>query len=118
MAFKPVPPTKIFVHWLGFLYFRGTRQLANQQICIYDDVYCFDTDFLLCYARYQIISNVDRFGTIISGSDTEPSWFIALAISSGLIMHVPYVVQHEIIPCTVEDNPETIVLDCWKAVYR
>ena len=67
-------------------------------------------------SRYQIVRNVDTFGTVVSGGDTRPTWYIICAIFSGLLMHVPYVLQYEILPCRGEKD--YIILNCWRATPR
>lgn len=51
---------------------------------------------------------------IVTGSDIKPKYLIILAIFSGLVLHIPYNFQFEIIPCE-EDSRNFFVINCWRA---
>lgn len=71
---------------------------------------------MMTLVRFQIINNVDQFGKMIPGSDSKPHWFISAAILIPFMMHAPYFIQYEVIPCGAGESH--VFLDCWNVTQR
>jgi hypothetical protein len=80
------------------------------------------SDFIvvvMTIVRFKILNKVDQCGSIIAGSDTKPHWLIVLAIISSLLMHIPYLFQFYIVPCSEGFNNGNFTnIHCWRATTR
>ena len=107
--------------FLNFFSFISLAQIIllflKKGIGFYSYFVILKLNILFLFSRYQIVRNIDSFGTIISGSDTRPTWYIIFAIFSGLLMHVPYFLQFEMEPCR-DEKEGFIYLNCWIAHPR
>ena len=73
---------------------------------------------MMTLVRFQIINNVDQFGKMIPGGDSNPNWFISAAIFIPFMMNAPFYIQYEVFPCDVGSNPNHVMLDCWNITRR